>query len=94
MNTIFKFSLASIILFVPIFMFFPTTIDPVNAASPYPYQVLDNDDGAINSSRNGRTGTWNYGNYSNDYRGDHRINYSGGQYLWYFNSKSSAKRQL
>lgn len=69
-------------------------VDEAHAGSLVSSQVLDNDDGAINSSKNGYTKTWTHGTSSGSYRGDYRIGYtSGGEYQWIFNAKSSQTRQ-
>jgi hypothetical protein len=68
--------------------------DEAHAGSLLTYQVLDNDDGAINSSKNAYSKTWTHGNSSGSYRGDYRISYtSGGEYQWNFQSQSSRTRQ-
>ncbi|MGM9931699.1 hypothetical protein, partial [Pradoshia sp.] len=64
---------------------------PIGGADSY--QLLDNDHGAKGSSKNAMEGTWTYGNYGNDYKGDHRIaKNSGSAYEWRF-TKDSGKRQ-
>jgi hypothetical protein len=65
------------------------------ASSPISSAVLDNDNGAIDSSQNMYDGTWTHGNYSGDYRGDHRLSATGGDairtYVWKFTQVSSER---
>ena len=64
---------------------------PIGGADSY--QLLDNDHGAKGSSKNAMEGTWTYGNYGNDYKGDDKKKKnSGSAYEWRF-TKDSGKRQ-
>lgn len=64
-----------------------------NAASLISTQVLDNDDGGIDSTRNMRTGTWTRVTSTSDYRGDARraATGSGAEYAWKFNYHSGQR---
>lgn len=55
-------------------------------------ELLDNDNGALNSSQNAYTGTWTHEDLSGDYNGDDRVNTSGsGSYYWKFPYQSGYK---
>lgn len=60
---------------------------PIGGADSY--RLFDNDHGAKGSSNNAMEGTWTYGTYGNDYKGDHRIAKNRGSvYEWRFKSDS------